>query len=79
MPKIPRHPNKHVRAAIEYARLKGWRVEKAGPRAHPWGHLYCPHGQRGGCIIRVWSTPQNGQNLARRIRREIDDCTHHDG
>ncbi len=30
------HPNKHIEAALQYARSKGFRVEKAGPRAHPW-------------------------------------------
>lgn len=72
----PRHPNKDIREAIEYAVSKGWRVEKAGPRAHPWGHLYCPERSREGHIIRVWSTPKNPQNHARDIRTAVDRCEH---
>src|SRR5258707_15855659 len=30
------HPNKHIREAIKYALTKGWRLVKAGPRAHVW-------------------------------------------
>ena len=34
------HPNKHIRQAVRYAARKGWRVTKAGPRAHIWGGHY---------------------------------------
>ncbi len=70
------HPNKHIRAAIEYAIDKGWRVKKAGARAHIWGELYCLHAQRGGCIVRVFSTPKNPEGHARFIRRQINTCPH---
>ena len=42
------HPNKEIRKAIDYALERGWRLEKSGGRAHSWGTLYCPHGERGG-------------------------------
>ncbi len=42
--KSPRHPNKAIRAARTHAVENGWRVEKAGPRAHAWGIMLCPHG-----------------------------------
>ena len=32
------HPNKHIREAVDH----GWRLRKAGPRAHIWGLLFCP-------------------------------------
>lgn len=70
------HPNKHIREAIQYALGKGWRLRKAGPRAHVWGQLFCPHARRGGCIIRVFSTPRNPENHARRIAESVDDCPH---
>jgi hypothetical protein len=57
------HPNKHIREAIEYAQKMGWRLLKAGPRAHVWGQLFCPFARRGGCIIRVFSTPRNPENM----------------
>jgi hypothetical protein len=31
------HPNKHIRAAVEYAVSHGWTLRKAGSRAHVWG------------------------------------------
>jgi hypothetical protein len=70
------HPNKHIREAIKYAVGKGWRLRKADPHAHVWGQLFCPHARRGGCIIRVFSTPRNPQHHARRICEAVDDCPH---
>lgn len=70
------HPNKHIREAIKYAQGKGWRLQKAGPRAHIWGQLFCQHARRGGCIVRIFSTPRNPENHARRIREAVDDCPH---
>ncbi len=71
------HPNKHIRAAIEYAQSRGWRFKKAGPRAHAWGRLYCPHGQRGGGMKSVWGTPQSPEQHARALRRAVDNCSHY--
>jgi hypothetical protein len=70
------HPNKHIRAAVEYAISKGWRLVKSGPRAHAWGRLLCPRKARNGCIISVYGTPRVPENHARYIRRLIDDCPH---
>ena len=72
----PTHPNKHIEAALQYARSKGFRVEKAGPRAHPWGSIKCPAGSREGCMMSVWSTPKNPERHARAIRRWVDNCPH---
>jgi len=76
MPRIPRHPNKEIRKAIQYAIDKGWRLKKSGPRAHAWGRLLCTSGEQGGCIIPIYSTPSNPQNHARNIRRRLDRCPH---
>jgi hypothetical protein len=73
---MPNHSNKHIREAIKYAEDRGWRVVKAGGQAHIWGNLYCPANRRGGCIIRVFSTPRVPENHARHIRDEVDDCPH---
>ena len=70
------HSNKHIRDAIRYAENKGWRVTKAGPRAHIWGTLWCPQRTREGCRIRVMSTPRNPERHARDIHRHIDRCLH---
>jgi len=68
------HPNRHIREAVNYAIQHGWRLVES--KGHPWGILFCPHGQRGGCQISVYSTPRNPEAHARRIRREVDTCPH---
>jgi len=70
------HPNKHIRKSIQYSESLGWRVTKAGGQAHIWGKLLCPANRRGGCIIKVYSTPRNPENHAKTIRLAIDDCPH---
>jgi hypothetical protein len=73
---MPRHPNKHIREAIEYAIGRGWRLKKASGMAHEWGRLFCPHGERDGCMQGVYSTPRSAENHAKRIRRAVDRCPH---
>lgn len=70
----PRHPDKAIEGAIQYAEHLGWRVEMS--KGHAWGRLYCPHATRAGCIISVWSTPRNADNHARQIRKSVDQCPH---
>jgi hypothetical protein len=72
----PRHPNKHIEAAVQYAEGLGWRFVKS--KGHAWGRLFCPEPSRVGCIISVWSTPRKPENHARRIRSEVDLCPHGD-
>lgn len=76
---MPEHPNKHIREAIKYAESKGWRVVKASAQAHVWGQLLCPFMARGGCIIRVYSTPRSPEKHAKKIRSEVDRCPHAEG
>jgi hypothetical protein len=33
---VVQHPNKHIRAAVEYALGHQWTLRKSGPRAHIW-------------------------------------------
>lgn len=79
MAELPRHPNKEIRAAIEYAASKGWRIEKAGPGAHVWGRALCPERSRDGHIFNIHSTPRNPQNHARKLRRYVEMCMHTPG
>jgi hypothetical protein len=73
---VAKHQNKHIREAIKYAESIGWTVLKAGPRAHIWGMLYCPHHDRTGCRIRVMSTPKDPESHANDIRRQAENCPH---
>lgn len=70
----PRHPDKHVESAVQYAESLGWEVRLS--QGHAWGHLLCPQKTRDGCRIPVWSTPRVPLNHARHIRREVDRCPH---
>ncbi len=73
---MPKHQNKHIQAAIEYAERKGWRVTKSSGSAHIWGKIWCPHRERDGCRRAVFSTPRNAQTHARKLRRYVDQCPH---
>lgn len=55
-----RHPKKDVQAAIEAILADAWwRLERAKRGGHVWGVLKCGYERRGGCIVRINSTPQN--------------------
>ena len=70
------HKNKHIRAAVDYALSKGWRLVLAGPRAHIWGKLYCPRHDRLGCDKAVYCTPRVPETHAKDIQRAVDLCPH---
>ncbi len=72
----PKHPHKDIEAVLRAAEVAGWRVEKAGPRAHPWGFLYCTEASRQGCRYAVASTPRNPTGAARRLARSVASCPH---
>jgi hypothetical protein len=72
-----RHQDKDIQAAIEYALNRGWRLFVGG--SHAWGFLYCPHEDRDGCRISIWSTPRSPRDIADRIIRRVDRCPHTQG
>ena len=69
-----RHPNQEIADAVAYAEARGWMIVRGG--AHAWGILRCPHGQRGGCRMSVWLTPQDPFRHAQRIRQAVHRCPH---
>ena len=69
-----RHPSKEIQAAIEFALGHDWRVEKRKGKGHCWARLYCPHNDRTGCKISIWSTPRSAFNHARQIVRMVEKC-----
>jgi len=70
----PRHTNKHIEDAIKFALENDWRFEPS--RGHAWGRLKCPHGQRHGCCVSVYSTPKRPEAHAKDIRRAVISCPH---
>jgi hypothetical protein len=69
-----RHPDKDIEAAVAYAEERGWTCFKV--KGHAWGKLYCPHHDRDGCTVFVWSTPRSAGNHAKHIIREVNRCPH---
>jgi hypothetical protein len=69
-----RYPNKHVQAVIDEATRMGWRLVKCG--GHFGGELYDPESSRAGCIVRIHLTPQNPEQHAKRLRRQVQQCPH---
>lgn len=67
MPSRGRHPKKEVADAVAFAEARGWR--RVPGTGHVWATLYCPHGGRDGCMVRVHSTPQDPASHAKHIRR----------
>ncbi len=69
----PRHPNKHIEEAVQYAESLGWRVEMSD--GHAWGIMLCPEHGREGCRFSIYSTPRVPEHHARYLRKRIDGCT----
>ncbi len=70
----PVRPIKEIDAAVQYAIARSWRVAPA--TGHAWARVLCPHAERDGCRLSVWSTPRVAENHARQIRRYVDECPH---
>lgn len=70
----PKHPTKEIEAAVAYAEARGWTWRKG--MGHCWGRLLCPHHDRDGCQISVWSTPKVPEHHAKAIKRAVDRCPH---
>jgi len=75
MPIRSKHPNKVIEEAIKFAENQGWAI-RVNEKGHAWGRLFCPGGNRGDCIISVWSTPRVAENHANQIKRRIKSCEH---
>lgn len=71
---MAKHPNKHIREAIQYAEQHGWIFTMS--RGHIYGTLRCP--TQGGCRQVVYSTPKHPEDHAKDIRRIVNRCPHQD-
>lgn len=74
----PIHPKKEVEQALRHAEAMGWSVVVGG--GHCWGRLYCPYNDRECrcgefCVTSIWSTPRSPDNLARQLRRVVNNCS----
>ena len=72
----PRHSKPEIEAALSEAESVGWRIEKASPRAKPWGSARCAYANRDGCRLSILSTPKSAQNFAKQIRKAVAACPH---
>lgn len=72
--RVAMHPNKHIAAALDYAKSHGWDVKKSKGKSHAWGVLLCPGNGRGACRISVASTPRQPETHAKRLTSKVDKC-----
>jgi hypothetical protein len=49
----PKHPNKDIESAVQYARACGWRYKKPGKSAHTSGKLLCALKTQDGCRFSI--------------------------
>lgn len=70
---MDKHPNKHIREAIEYAIENGWDVVESGKSSHAFCRLRCIVGHTEHQMS-VWSTPRNPENHAKQIIRNVNQC-----
>lgn len=70
----PRHQNKEIEAAVQFALDRGWRLKKSN--GHIWGQLLCPYESRVGHRTAVFGTPRNKDNAAKNIIRDVLTCKH---
>lgn len=68
------HPNKHIRAAIEYALERGWLFSPGGHSAHCFGRLRCGLAEHRDHMMSIWSTPAVPLHHARQNMRVVDRC-----
>lgn len=70
---MTKHPNKHIQAALEYAKAHGWEVIPSGRSAHAFCRLRCRLGHHEHQMS-VWSTPRSPENHAKQIIRKVQEC-----
>nr|WP_318381681.1 hypothetical protein [uncultured Enterobacter sp.] len=68
------HPDKHLRAAIDYALSEGWTFTPGGASAHCFGRLVCGSPGHKDHMMSIWSTPRSAQNHAKQIIRMVRRC-----
>ena len=71
--KMKKHPNKHIREAIEYAIDNGWDVVDTGKSGHAFCRLKCVLGHAEHQMS-VWSTPKDSETHAKQILRKVKQC-----
>ncbi len=74
MAKRPKHTNKHIEAAIEYALENGWKYIETGKSAHAFCILRCTQGHTEHSMS-VYSTPKKPEDRAKDILRMVKKCT----
>lgn len=70
---MKKHPNKHIKEAIEFALANGWEFVEAGKSAHAFCRWRCRYGHSEHQMS-VWSTPKNAENHAKQILRKVQQC-----
>lgn len=74
MAKRPKHTNKHIAAAIDYALENGWKYIDTGKSAHAFCILRCTQGHSEHSMS-ISSTPRKPENHAKDILKMVKKCT----
>ena len=66
----PKHPEKEINDALDYANQLGFVVEQTAA-GHKWGRIKCTC----RAMFSVWSTPKSPFNHGRQIRNGLTSTT----
>lgn len=69
------HSKKQVRDALNDAYAAGLEVVDTSAHGHSWGYVQCTVDKQR---MSVWSTPKNGDNHAKQIRKFVSRHCHPD-
>jgi hypothetical protein len=72
-----RHKVKEIENTVQELEGLGWVWIKG--KGHAWGVLRCPKNSKDCrcgvfCLMSVWSTPQNPEKFAKRLRQKALAC-----
>ena len=70
----PRHPKKHFRDALDYARAAGWHLREIS--GHSFSKVYCCRVPDECCSYLVFSSGRGGESAAGSLTNLVDRCTH---
>jgi len=70
---MKKHPNKHIRDAIDYALQNGWVIIDTGKSGHSFCRLKCVLGHNEHQMS-IWSTPKSPENHAKQILNKVKQC-----
>lgn len=66
------HPDKHIQAALEYARSNGWSLINIGKSRSEFCKIKYIIQKDVEHTHGIWLSPKSPENFAKQVRRKID-------